>query len=143
MKKEEKEKKEFGEQKPEIIHNGFAEKPLISYCGVEEKPLLANDSAIHAAVEIIGHPFRELPEFEFDDKFKSYYEEQYDSEPTQEDVQDFIMRMIHESSAAYEESKAVKVQADIDSKARFESKYKASKDTKVFKPKTEKDEEKS
>ena len=80
-------------------HKG-TQKPSLSYSKIEGKPLLANQEAIEAAVEYLNkhdaYYYQELPEFEATQKFKDYYLKEYDKEPTQEDIQEYVKGLILE-----------------------------------------------
>jgi len=100
-------------------------KPRLSYSRLEEKPLLANQQAIQAAVEYLNKRdtqyYKSLPEFEADKKFKDYYIQKYDREPTQDDIQEYVEGLINEcieeeKEAQKQEPETAKIETQLGEK---------------------------
>ena len=76
------------------------EKPKLSYSKIDGKPQLANQLAIEVAVEYLGkrdaYYYEGLPEFEADQKFKDYYQQKFGEQPTQENIQSYVKKLINE-----------------------------------------------
>ena len=97
------EQKKYGEKKPEL-----------SYSKIDKKPLLNNQEAISAAVEHLtkhdAYYYQGLPEFKADQKFKDYYIQEHGGEPTQEDVQGYVEKLIMECVEEEKEIQALKAE---------------------------------
>lgn len=83
--------------------------PMLSYHKEDNKPILLNDEAVFACVNYIKDKTKAEVDFDVDDLFKKYMWEQgvasktYPHDYTQEEINDFVWKMVEECSEVEEE----------------------------------------